>query len=264
MLSRIVVKLLLLGNVLAIWDDYAYKRTPRIRHDGKVIRFGVLLPASNQYFVSIGKVQLLLQMAKQYVENHRTLLPGYKLEFEYRNTNCSSLFGPIEAFKLKDTVDVFLGPACDFSCSPVAGYTTIWGIPLVTGGALSELFGRNKEKEYALLTRTGPTLSTLSEAYYKILHANNFQKTFGIYDVHGQGDKVPRFCYFATDAINHYNLVHHKGEGIGLNMFVNIDDMDQVFRERIGLNYAGEYTTLSSAYLSICTRVTRVYKICLT
>ena len=242
----IAALLLFCLRVSAAWnsDAFGYKNNAPSPGREKVVRVGVLLPRADNHFVSIGKVQPAVDMAKLAVEQNKSLLTDYRISVQYRDTACSNLLGPINAFELKNVVDVFLGPACDYSCAPVAGYTAHWGIPLLTGGALSERFGRFKKTEYPLLTRTAPTLGSMADAYFGFIHAFGFERSFGIYDPDGQNNTLQKFCYFATDAINARNMAKNRDKDtLDFHMFRSMKDMDQVFRDKIGLNFAGKYIT---------------------
>ncbi|CAL1532250.1 unnamed protein product, partial [Lymnaea stagnalis] len=54
------------------------------------------------------------------------------------DSQCSDTQGPLEAIDMynRKSVDVFLGPACDYAVSGTAGFSGRWGIPVITAGAL--------------------------------------------------------------------------------------------------------------------------------
>ena len=55
----------------------------------------------------------------------------------------------------------FFGPVADYALAPVARFSPVWKIPVITVGALSSDFARDKKHEYPLLTRVGVTHETM-------------------------------------------------------------------------------------------------------
>ena len=75
------------------------------------------------------------------------------LEAKYVDSRCSDLYAPIAAMNLyyNREVDVYFGPCCKYALSPVARYTNIWGLPVITPGGLTPAF--SDKSEFPLLTR---------------------------------------------------------------------------------------------------------------
>jgi len=63
----------------------------------KVLRFGVLSPKDVSHQYSMQKVLPPIMMAVQ-SSTMEHLLPGWKIEVHYRDTKCSSTYGPLAAF----------------------------------------------------------------------------------------------------------------------------------------------------------------------
>jgi hypothetical protein len=63
----------------------------------KVLRFGVLSPQDVGHQYAMQKVLPPILMATQ-SDRIRNLLPGWDIETHYRDTKCSSTFGPLAAF----------------------------------------------------------------------------------------------------------------------------------------------------------------------
>lgn len=71
-------------------------------------------------------------------------------------------------------VHAFFGPVCEYALAPVARYTPIWNIPILTPGALAHDFGANKRTEYSLLTRVGATSNSLASCIRSVMTYYNW------------------------------------------------------------------------------------------
>ncbi|XP_052869354.1 atrial natriuretic peptide receptor 1 [Anopheles cruzii] len=124
---------------------------------GNFLKFAILLPEqpSKRRDVRILSTVLpVIEMAKNAVTAPGGLLPNFRIEIDHRDTQCSSTFGALGAFDifLKRKPDVFFGPICDYVIAPIARYSSVWGIPLITSGGLTEAFSL-KAPNYRTLTR---------------------------------------------------------------------------------------------------------------
>jgi Receptor family ligand binding region len=109
----------------------------------KTVRFAVLLPQTNQDNRILSAVLPSIELAAKKVVQHGNLLSNFQIEIDYKDTKCSSTFGPLAAFDLyngKTKPDVFFGPICDYVLAPVARYSGVWEIPVLTAGGLAEGF----------------------------------------------------------------------------------------------------------------------------
>ena len=86
--------------------------------------------------------------------------------------------GPLQAieFYMEGKVDVFLGPVCDYALAPVARYTPYWNIPIISPGGMAHDFGVDKNKDYAYLTRIGPTFNSLATYMISLLDKWKWKK----------------------------------------------------------------------------------------
>ncbi|XP_035891250.1 atrial natriuretic peptide receptor 1 isoform X2 [Anopheles stephensi] len=124
---------------------------------GNFVKFAILLPAksNNPRDVRILSTVLpVIEMAKRNVTAPGGLLQNLRIEIDHRDTQCSSTYGALGAFDifLKRKPDVFIGPICDYVIAPIARYCSVWGIPLITSGGLTEAFTL-KVPNYPTLTR---------------------------------------------------------------------------------------------------------------
>lgn len=65
----------------------------------KIVKLGVLLPADPTHVFSLVKVLPILEMAIPAVTKSDGALPGWKILVDYRDTECSSVQGPLAAFE---------------------------------------------------------------------------------------------------------------------------------------------------------------------
>lgn len=81
------------------------------------------------------------------------LLSQFNVFYEYKDTRCSSTYGPLAAFDLYivNKPDAFFGLMCDYVLAPVSRYAGAWEIPVLTGGGIAEAF--NYKAQYPTLTR---------------------------------------------------------------------------------------------------------------
>nr|XP_040240604.2 atrial natriuretic peptide receptor 1 isoform X1 [Anopheles coluzzii] len=132
---------------------------PRIADDtqGNYVKFAILLPkkpSKNRDIRILSTVLPVIEMATRVVTAPGGLLQNLRIEIDYRDTQCSSTYGALGAFDifLKRKPDVFFGPICDYVIAPIARYSSVWGIPLITSGGLTEAFTL-KAPHYRTLTR---------------------------------------------------------------------------------------------------------------
>jgi Receptor family ligand binding region len=109
----------------------------------KTVRFAVLLPQTSQDNRIMSAVLPSIELAARKVVQNGNLLSNFQIEIDYKDTKCSSTFGPLAAFDLyngKTKPDVFFGPICDYVLAPVARYSGVWEIPVLTAGGFAEGF----------------------------------------------------------------------------------------------------------------------------
>uniref|UniRef100_A0A182MQK0 Receptor ligand binding region domain-containing protein n=1 Tax=Anopheles culicifacies TaxID=139723 RepID=A0A182MQK0_9DIPT len=112
---------------------------------GNFVKFAILLPeqpSKRRDIRILSTVLPVIEMATRKVTAPGGLLQNFRIEIDHRDTQCSSTYGALGAF------DIFLKrkPA------PIARYSSVWGIPLITSGGLTEAFTL-KDPNYRTLTR---------------------------------------------------------------------------------------------------------------
>lgn len=96
--------------------------------------------------------------------------------------------------------DAFLGPVCDYVIAPVARYSGVWGIPVLTAGGLVANF--ELKFEYSTLTRMMGSFSLVGQAVQSIL--NNFNWTvagFLFNNYAPDTGKGNSNCYFTLSSV---------------------------------------------------------------
>jgi len=127
------------------------------------MKLAVILPFTGDYAWSLPRIKPAITLAVDDIVSAPNSTSGSSLDFQinYSNSECSETMGPLAAIDkyLDHRADVFIGPACDYSVSPVARFSPHWNIPVVTGGALVSAFGL--KSIYRLLTRVMSPYSQL-------------------------------------------------------------------------------------------------------
>ncbi|KAK3094404.1 hypothetical protein FSP39_001298 [Pinctada imbricata] len=179
--KRIMPFIILILSIFTLFECQEFKGE---------IKLGVLLPEKgNLPYVKI-KALPAIEIAVNSTDV-RSLLPGYNLTINYRDSACSETTGPLSAVDLyyKNEANIFFGPVCLFAVAPVARFGQVWNIPLMTPGATAQGF-EDKSGRYHLLTRMQTTyqdtanfLLTLMRTYnwstIGILYHDNFDKSKG-------------------------------------------------------------------------------------
>lgn len=120
------------------------------------IHFAILLPTTLPLIQHTNLSALILtamDLAIKKLRANNGLLSQYNVFYEYKDTQCSSTYGPLAAFDLYivNKPDAFFGPMCDYVLAPVSRYAGVWGIPLLTAGGIADSF--NYKTQYPTLTR---------------------------------------------------------------------------------------------------------------
>uniref|UniRef100_A0A8D2J2H7 Guanylate cyclase n=1 Tax=Varanus komodoensis TaxID=61221 RepID=A0A8D2J2H7_VARKO len=173
---------------------------------GANLTVAVVLPEHNTtYPWARPRVGPAIDLAIRKINARPDLLPGYTVRqvfrtSEDRNGICSDTVAPVSAVDLKMlySPDVFLGPGCAYTAAPVARFTGHWGLPLVTAAAEAVAFN-DKQGEYALTTRAGPSHSKLG-GFGVQLH-QRFNWTTQALLLFWDEDRDERTCYFSLEGL---------------------------------------------------------------
>lgn len=97
-------------------------------------------------------------------------------------------------------VDAFLGPVCDYVIAPVARYSGVWGIPVLTAGGLVANF--ELKFEYPTLTRMMGSFSLVGQAVQSILKNFNWTVAGFMFNNYGQTTgKGNSNCWFTIASV---------------------------------------------------------------
>ena len=159
----------------------ANSRCSEIRSRSSEINLAVILPEeeinlSQDPCLSISRVKPLVDSAVDGLNRNASMLPGNKLVLQYSDSQCSDIYGPLAAMDIyyRKQAHVLFGPCCKYALSPIARFTAVWQVPIITLGGLTPAF--SNKREYPLLTR-------MMAPYDKL-------------------------AYFLVQMISHYNWTH--------------------------------------------------------
>ncbi len=110
----------------------------------------------------------------------RNLLPGYNIEWEFRDSACSArqgIRGAIEIWNEVDDLDAIIGPGCSVCCEYVSVLAANWNIPVASFGCLLDLL--SDKTKYPTFFRTTHTTKDIAPFYDMICDVFDWQ-TVGI------------------------------------------------------------------------------------
>ncbi|GFR89708.1 guanylate cyclase [Elysia marginata] len=141
------------------------------RRRDKVIRIGVILSNfDNEYNVSLKRARPAFELAREDVYQRDDLLKNYTIEFDFWDSNCSEVNGPLAGIEMysRREADAFIGPSCNYAVAPLARFASAWDIPIITAGGLVQQLG-DKSWMYRLLTRMISDYDKVGEFFLTIL-----------------------------------------------------------------------------------------------
>lgn len=156
------------------------------------ITFAVLLPRTLPLISHSDIPSLVLSAMELGVRNLKRAghLVGYNVTYEFADTKCSSTYGPMAAFDMvvKRKPNAFFGLMCKYVLAPVARYSGVWGIPVLTAGGISDSF--SLKDQYPTLTRLVGGHLHIGPALKEIL--GHFNWTTAAILNHNHDDKVTK------------------------------------------------------------------------
>lgn len=208
------------------------------RHSPTKLHLNVvfLLPAKDFYLFSYKHVLPAFDVAKN------KFLHDVNITVRYNDTKCNSRNAPIALFDFysQDLVDVVFGPVCDFSLAPVARYTPVWNVPVITSGGFAHDFDEKQklDSEYNTLTRMGPNFSSMSEYILHLLKTFGWKKLQLLYDQAGKDYIMEKFCFLAASTII-FSCKMKKTENDFHLYIPDSQDIGKMLTEKVGLKYSG-------------------------
>lgn len=207
------------------------------------VKVAVLLPYNERYMFSLKHIFPVLGKNILF-HKRRDGFQNIRFSVSYGNSKCNSKDAPIEAFNFyrKRNVHVFFGPVCDYSLAPVARYSPVWNIPVISPGGFAHDFGSPKHwlhAEYSTLTRIGGTFNSLAVTVINIARHHSWTRIKVIYDGNGHSRITPRFCFLAASALVFYS----KHNRIIYDFYIylpRVHDINRMLRHEVGTEYAGK------------------------
>uniref|UniRef100_A0A1B6MMP7 Receptor ligand binding region domain-containing protein n=1 Tax=Graphocephala atropunctata TaxID=36148 RepID=A0A1B6MMP7_9HEMI len=223
-----------LSGARAVLSDQATEcvQAPR---DDSTIHAAVILPNSTEYIMALPRVMPVLKLAMEEVRRRQLLPKDLNFQFLPWDDRCDAVYAQIATFEaVKKDVHVFFGPACEYSVAPVARMIKFWGKPLLTTGALTFDFSRDKrtpDSEYHLLLRAG-LLSYRDLAFFLIalLDQYGWGKVMLVYDKDGcrhiSGKHTCKLMmetlveFFKREGVNYgsYDMEKNAADGLLVNL----------------------------------------------
>ncbi|XP_023227111.1 atrial natriuretic peptide receptor 1-like [Centruroides sculpturatus] len=168
------------------------------------LRMAILAPDNDLHPYSLNKVlpPVLYAVRSQKKRGESGLLSGRQVQVLYRDTQCSSTYGPLAAFEfyIENSADVFLGPLCTYALAPVARYSSVWDVPILTAAGQNDNFDF-KNPHYRLLTRMNGSYSQIGLVFLKILYKFNWNVVGLLFHNYENRTKGNSDCYFTLSAI---------------------------------------------------------------
>lgn len=173
------------------------------------IRLSVVLPEKrvNNFKESLWAMELgvrdAILFAIDNVNRDPTLLPDHLLTASFSDSQCDDVIGPLAAINMyyTEVVHAFIGPACPYVVAPIARFSPVWNIPVITGGALVRAL--SNKKDYRLLTRLGGAYSQTHDVILKMMHHIGFRHTATLYANHLKENvrKGKSDCWFVIEGL---------------------------------------------------------------
>ncbi|XP_067939937.1 uncharacterized protein [Watersipora subatra] len=211
-------------------------------------RIGVILPESDDYHFSIHRCVPAIRAGieeaykRQYLDRD-----SIQFSIEYQDSKCDGVGAPLAAFHYitNGLADVFFGPVCDYSLAPVARFSPVWNIPVISPGGMASDFGAKTsgEKEFGTLTRVGDNFYSLRDAYSKLMETYEWKKTHLIYDAQGQNYVMEGFCHLAMASLRMLHKIENVYYNINEKLVGNVDgkfNATDLLVNKIGSEYGGK------------------------
>ena len=136
----------------------------------------------------------------------------WRLKLIFADSKCSDHVAPMAAFDMyvNKSVNLFVGPACEYSLAPVARYSPYWNIPVITAGAGATIKAFTDKGDYKQLTRMSSPNNKLGFFLVETLRKCFNWKLMGFVFEDSLGDETWRK---ASDQKNNRQSENHHVEG---------------------------------------------------
>ncbi|XP_015786480.1 atrial natriuretic peptide receptor 1 isoform X2 [Tetranychus urticae] len=205
------VRLGLVGSTEDIVHHHRYKHRvgphscPRCRDlSTRNISIAVLAPNNDSLPYSLNKILPSIIYAVKSLQKVPNLsaIANRSINILYRDSDCSSTTGPLAAFDfyIEGNADVFFGPMCPYVLAPVARYSAVWDIPLLTSGGQNDNLD-HRFPTYRTLTRMNGSYSQIGIILLQILRKFHWQVLGMLYHNFKDRTKGNSACYFTLAAV---------------------------------------------------------------
>ena len=186
-------------TTIASYVDFMTQTRLR-RHAHRHVIAGVIMPHQHHQF-RWQLVHAALEEAKDLVHRTPALLENFTLTFDLRDSGCSDTYGPLMAIDMvtRQAVDVFLGPHCDYVVAPVARFTKVWNVPLISAGGTAGAFGN--KANYPLLTRVMGDYAKGAEFVVSVLDEFQWEVVGMLYHDNENQNLGKSECWFQMEAV---------------------------------------------------------------
>ncbi len=107
----------------------------------------------------------------------RQLLPGYHIDWIWRDSQCNSAIGIqmiVDMWTSVKDLDVIIGDGCSVVCQPASLLAAAWGIPIISWGCTSRSL--SDKTTYPTFTRVDTTWSSYIPVYDNLADAFGWRK----------------------------------------------------------------------------------------
>lgn len=168
------------------------------------LTIAVLAPQNDSLPYSLNKILPAIIYAVHSIKSDPrfTAISNWTINVLHQDTGCSSAQGPLAAFDFynEGAADVFLGPLCPYVLAPVARYSTVWDIPILTSAGQIDNFD-NKFPHYRLLTRMNGAYSQVGNILLQILKKFDWHVVGLLYHNFEDRNKGNSNCFFTLAAV---------------------------------------------------------------
>eukprot|EP01135_Chromosphaera_perkinsii_P001757 Nk52_evm26s210 gene=Nk52_evmTU26s210 len=115
-------------------------------------------------------------LAVEYINNNATLLPGYTVKWNWKDSKCNAATAIAEATTMNTAhdADVIIGPACSTACEPTGLLAEFWDVPIISYACgLNTL---SNKKLYPTFARTVGPLTKYGEAFSAFINSQGWRK----------------------------------------------------------------------------------------
>ena len=150
----------------------------------------------------------------------RTSNTAISFQFDYSNSQCSDMYGPVRAMELYYRgagcradegskaesgkpldIRVFFGPCCKYALAPVVRNAKVWNVPVITPGGLTSRF--SSSDDFSMLTRFIAPYMKVAEFLPMLLSKYGWRHIYLLFHDNLGLDKMKGYpmCYDLMEAI---------------------------------------------------------------